>query len=338
MFEKLLNELKKINGMKISIPVGTDEEGFIDRKCPDEECKFQFKVYEDDWKNIFKDESVFCPMCGKESTSDNFYTTEQIQNAERQGSQFIESKIHEAMKEDASDFNRRQPKGGFISMSMSVKGHIHEKVILPIPSKDIFEQKIKCEKCESRYSVIGSAFFCPSCGYNSVEQTFTNTLNKIETSIKNIPTIRNAINEISKDQAEITCQTIIEKGLLDCVVAFQRFCDKMYLKHKEAQSKIPLNAFQKLDVGGDLWKEIFNESYNNWLSESQYKRLNILFQRRHLLQHTEGIVDQKYLDKSVDNKYNIGQRVIIKEKDVLEFVGYIKVLTDKIRKKIEAEQ
>ncbi|MGC1390888.1 MAG: hypothetical protein WA816_07605 [Bacteroidales bacterium] len=195
------------------------------------------------------------------------------------------------MNEDANDFNRNQPKGGFLSMSMSVKGHIPKKVILPIPSKNIFEQKIKCEKCQSRYSVIGSAFFCPSCGYNSVEQTFTNTLNKIVTSIKSLLTIRIALEEISKDQSEITCQTIIEKGLLDCVVAFQRFCDVMYLKHKYAKAKVPFNAFQKLDVGGNLWKEVFNESYENWLTESEYARLNILFQRRHLLQHTEGIID-----------------------------------------------
>jgi uncharacterized Zn finger protein (UPF0148 family) len=336
MFEKLLSELGKLDGMKISIPIKPDEEGFIDKECPDEECKFQFKVHEKDWTNIFKDESVFCPMCGKESTSDNFWTAEQIRNAEGQASQLLESKIHKAMKEDANTFNRSQPKGGFLSMSMRVKGNVYEKIILPIPSKDIFEQKIKCEKCESRYSVIGSAFFCPACGHNSVEKTFSAAINKIESTINNIPTIRTALNSISKDQAEITCQTIIEKGLLDCVVAFQRFCDMMYKKHIEAKPKILFNSFQKLDVGGDLWYELFNESYVNWLSKSQYERLNMLFQRRHLLQHTDGIIDQKYLDKSGDDKYNIGQRVIVKERDVLELVGYIKLLSDKIRIKIEA--
>lgn len=334
MFEKLLNELNKLNGMKVSIPIETDEEGFMDKECPDNECKFQFKVHEDDWKNIFQDEAVYCPMCGKESTSDNFWTTEQMQNAEKQIDQLVESKIHKAMKEDANAFNRSQPRGGFLTMSMSVKGFAYEKIILPIPSREIFEKKITCEKCNSRYSVIGSAFFCPSCGYNSVEKTFSNTLTKIETSITHIPTIRAALNKISKDQAEITCQTIVEKGLLDCVVAFQRFCDLMYGKHPNARSKISPNSFQNLDTGGALWLEVFKESYVDWLSETKYKRLNILFQRRHLLQHTEGIIDQKYIDKSGDTKYTIGQRVIINEPDVMELAGYIKALTDIIREKI----
>lgn len=335
MFEKLLRELKQLDGMKVSIPIETDENGFIDKECPDEECMFVFKVNEVDWKNNFKDESVFCPMCGNESTSDTFWTTEQINNAHKQAGEYLKGKIHKAIKDDSKNFNRRQPKGGFISMSMNVKGHTPQKLIIPIPSQDIFEQKISCEKCESRYSVVGSAFFCPCCGHNSVEQTFNNTINKIESSIKNIPTIREALDEISKDQSENTCQTLIEKCLLDSVVAFQRYCDLKYSKHKNSKSKIPFNAFQKLDIGGKLWLELFNESYKDWLTENQFERLNILFQRRHLLQHTEGIVDEKYLEKSSDNKYKSGQRIIVKEKDAIELVDYIKTLTTEIKKRIE---
>lgn len=335
MFEKLLRELKQMDGMKVSIPIETDENGFFDRECPDEECMFVFKVHEEDWKNNFKDESVFCPMCGNESTSDTFWTTEQVNNAKKQAGEYLQGKINKAMKDDARSFNNRQPKGGFISMSMSVEGHTPQKLIMPIPSQEIFEQKIRCEKCESRYSVIGSAFFCPCCGHNSVEQTFNCTINKIESSINNIPTIRKALNEISKDQSENTCQTLIEKCLLDSVVAFQRYCDVLYSKHKNSKSKIPFNAFQKLDVGGELWQEILNESYTDWLTETEYKRLNILFQRRHLLQHTEGIVDEKYITKSSDNKYKAGRRIVVKEKDAIELVSYIKILTNKIRNKVE---
>ena len=335
MFEKLLRQLKEIDETKVSIPIETDENGFFDKECPDEECMFLFKVHRDDWVNIFKDESVFCPMCGKNSTSDTFWTTEQISNAKKQATEFIESKIHKAIKDDSRIFNNKKSKNGFISISMNVKGHTPQKLIIPIPSEEIFEQKIKCEKCKSRYSVIGSAFFCPCCGHNSVEQTFQNTINKIEDSINNIPTIRKALNEISKDQSENTCQTLIEKCLLDSVVAFQRYCDIMYAKHKNAKSKIAFNAFQKLDVGGELWQELFDESYTNWLSDTEFKRLNILFQRRHLLQHTEGIVDEKYIAKSSDNKYKSGQRIVVKEKDAIELVNYIKTLTKQIRNKIE---
>lgn len=104
-----------------------------------------------------------------------------------------------------------------------------------------------------------------------------------------------------------------------------------YSKLPEAKSKIPFNAFQKIDIGEALWKEIINESYSDWLSPDEMRRLNILFQRRHLLQHTEGIVDSKYIEKSNDDSYQVNQRIITKEKDVLELVKYVKKLTEKIQ-------
>lgn len=334
MFEKLLRELERLENTKIAVPIETDENGYFDKECPDEECLFVFKVIAEDWENN-SGKSVFCPMCGGESSPENFYTTEQVNNASNQAMEYFESKIFKAMREDAHSFNNRQSKGGFITMSMSVKGRVSQKLIIPIPSQEIFEQKIQCEECNTRFAVIGSAFFCPCCGHNSVELTFNNTINKIESSINNIPEIRAALNEVSKDQSENTCQTLIEKCLLDSVVAFQRYCDIIYSQHKNAKTKVPFNAFQKLDVGGKLWSELFNESYINWLTDDEFKRLVILFQRRHLLQHTDGIVDEKYIEKSGDNKYKAGQKIIVKEKDAIELLCYIKTLTTYIRNKVK---
>jgi hypothetical protein len=109
----------------------------------------------------------------------------------------------------------------------------------------------------------------------------------------------------------------------------------MYSKHKYSKSRVPFNAFQNLDVGNKLWAEILDVDCTDWLNESEYSRLNILFQRRHLLQHTEGIVDEKYLLKSSDTKYKVGQRIVVKESDVLELLDYIKTLTNQIRNRIE---
>lgn len=332
MFDKLINELKRLENFKLSVPIKADKDGYIDRECPDDECHFQFKANEEDWKDIFKDESVYCPMCGKQSTSDTFNTTQQVKNAAKQGLEYIEGRIGKALSEGADDFNKEQ-QVGFISMNIKVTGTKPEKIIIPISARESFEQKIQCEKCNSRYAVIGSAFFCPCCGHNSTEKTFNNSIEKIESSIKSLETIRVALSKVSKDTAENTCRSLIEKGLLDCVVSFQRFCEVTYKKQQNSKPKIPFNAFQKIDVGEELWKELINETYSDWLTKNQFDRMNILFQRRHLLQHTEGIVDQMYLDKSADKKYELGQRINVSEKDVLELVEYIKRITTTIKQK-----
>lgn len=41
----------------------------------------------------------------------------------------------------------------------------------------------------------------------------------------------------------------------------------------------------------------------DWLNEEDFNNLNISFQKRHLLSHQEGMVDEKYLQKTKDEKY-----------------------------------
>jgi len=79
---------------------------------------------------------------------------------------------------------------------------------------------------------------------------------------------------------------------------------------------------------------LFNESYQDWLSKNEYQELNILFQKRHLLAHSEGIVDEKYIQKSGDSNYKIGQKIVVKEKDIKTIVTLINKIVNEIRIKI----
>lgn len=54
--------------------------------------------------------------------------------------------------------------------------------------------------------------------------------------------------------------------------------------------------------------------------------MNLYFQRRHLVEHNNGLVDQRYIDKSGDISYQVGQRIVIKEKDINELLHIIEIL------------
>jgi hypothetical protein len=218
-------------------------------------------------------------------------------------------------------------------MSVKVNGTKPYHYILPIPSKDEMQLKIHCKECKAKYAVIGSAFFCPNCGHNSADETFDNSLKKIKSKIKNLFVIRSAVESVSKDEAETTCRSLIETSLYECVVAFQRFCEITFSK-KSPTTKLKFNAFQNLEVGGQYWKDLVNESYSDWLSEKDFNKLNELFQIRHLLSHTEGIVDQNYIDKSGDKTYKVGQRIVVKEGDVLILIKLIKTIVETLRHKL----
>lgn len=333
MFERLIEELKENNGItRISVPVKADNEGYLDKECPDKKYLFQFKVFEDDWEKKINKNNVYCPLCRHEAKSDSWWTTEQLKHAEEQAFQHFRSRIDEALEQGARDFNSRQQSNSFIKMSMSLSGTQPFHYMIPTPAQQEMFLKIQCSRCSCKYAVIGSAFFCPYCGHNSADETFDNSIKKIEAKLKNLHVIRKAVEAISKDEAETTCRSLIETSLNESVVAFQRFCEITYV-NRNPSAKVKFNAFQNIDMGNDYWNDLYSENYTDWLSPNEYQKMIVLFQKRHLLSHTEGIVDQKYIDKSHDNDYYLGQRIVIKEKDVNEILHVITKIISVLRNK-----
>ncbi len=313
MFEDLIKEIEQLNQQSVSVPIESDEKGYTDKQCPSEACEFIFKVNEEDWINIFQDESVWCPLCRHEAKADQWFTIEQIEDAKAEALTVIKGKINNALHSGAKKFNSKQSKNSFISMSMKVPGGLKRTHIIPIKAAEEMQLEIKCEKCNSRFAVIGSAYFCPACGHNSVINTFFDSLRKIKAKQNNIEIVREALNESSgKDEAELVCRSMLETCISDGVVAFQKYCEGLY----EPLGKIPFNAFQRLEQGNELWMKAINIGYSNWLSKKENDSLKIIYQKRHILSHNEGIVDVKYIQKSGDNTYKEGQRIVVSNNDI----------------------
>ena len=294
-----------------------DKDGNIDRACHRSNCLLKFKVNLDDWKNLFKDEAVHCPFCGYKVTSDMWDTPEQLKQLEEQAIDSFTTELNKAIAKDVEDFNRAQSKNGFISMSMSFNGKT-SFFDLPAKALEEMEQKIQCDKCGARYAVVGAAFYCPCCGKNSAKQIFNNTIEKVKAKIENLPLIRSEISKNNKDDAVRICNSLLESSVSDLVVALQKLCEAVYPTMK-GSVKTNQNEFQRIDESNNLWKNVCGYGYSDWLSTKEYSLLKKYFQQRHVFQHNDGVVDQKYIDKSQDKTYLVGQRLIVNESDIRTF-------------------
>jgi tRNA(Ile2) C34 agmatinyltransferase TiaS len=129
----------------------------------------------EDWRDKVSDEQVFCPICRFDTTADSWNAPEQSEYIRAVMLNHVQGVINTAMKEDARRFNRSQ-KLGFISLSLSVKPG-RPQIEVPVSVADIMRQTFICEACGCRYASVGLAYFCPSCGHNSVLITFEKTVN-----------------------------------------------------------------------------------------------------------------------------------------------------------------
>ena len=333
MFKELQKELKKLERVKkITIPINRDEKGYIDRQCPDKNCEFIFKIYADDWDECEDDDTAWCPLCRHEAPIDHWYTLDQVEHGTAEARIIMQGQISNAMRTGAQNQNRRQRKNSFISVSMKVTGSRKRTQAIPARAAEAMQLEIQCDRCQSRFAVIGSAYFCPACGHNSVKRTFADSLRKIRAKVGNVDVVRQSlINLASKDEAEVVCRSLVETSISDGVVAFQKYCEGMY----EPYAKAPFNAFQRLSHASDLWKTAIGKGFDSWLSEKELVQLNMLYQKRHLLQHNEGIVDEKYLQNSQDDRYTIGQRIVVQESDIDTLIHFLKTLSNGIEEALD---
>lgn len=330
MFDDVLKELRELErGIEFQVPLEADQDGFLDKECPSESCQFQFKVNAEDWTSLFQDEAVYCPLCRHSAPADSWFTTEQVEHAKSEALEHVAGRIGEALRKGARGFNQRQPRGGFIQISMEVRGVRSRRAVIPAPPTEPLELRITCEECGSRFAVVGSAFFCPCCGHNSAERTFDDGLRKIRAKLEAVPLIKEHYSE-QRDEGELLVRSLIGTALSDCVVAIQRLAEQIYSRIA-GQPEPPQNVFQRVDDGSELWRTARGKGYDDWLAEDELEDLRLLFQRRHLLQHTEGIVDQKYLDRTGDTKYQLGQRIVVREADVLRLLGLVESLAAGMR-------
>jgi ribosomal protein L37E len=208
--------------MEIPIRILSDEKGYFDRECPNEDCLYTFKVYMEDWENKVSDEEVHCPMCGHIDTSDKWWTQEQLDGMEEIVSSYALNYIETELDRTFGQLARSTRNNKFLKITYK-PGRQTSFINNPIGQREEWETEIQCEKCGTRYSVIGSAFFCPCCGYNSAISAFNDSLDSIRKMIDSLPEMRSLLTtRYNKDSAETMCRGMLEGTIGDMVSAFQR--------------------------------------------------------------------------------------------------------------------
>jgi hypothetical protein len=325
VFGDVIKALKGIEGQQqISVTLPLDDEGYLDRSCPNDECQSSWKILHDDWRDKVPDERAVCPICGHEDEPSQFATDEQQRYARDQALAHVQGQLDKAFRRATP----RKQKMGFLEMTLTYKPR-PTRFIAPVAAWEAMEQQSECETCDTHYASVGAAFFCPACGHNSAVTTFEGALATIRgsmTLIERLPEIMD-----SKAAASDAARVMAENALVRIWSSFQRLAEAVYLGLGSDLEKPRRNAFQNLEESNRLWESAIGRSYPDMLSDAEQRDLVRLVQQRHVLAHQDGAVDQDYLDKSGDHRYKFGQRLVIKPAAVLRLADIVEKLATDLR-------
>jgi hypothetical protein len=292
-----MNHLRRL-GDRVSIAIKPDEDGFTGRECPNPGCEGYFKVeFGTGLKG--KDLPCHCPYCGHTAGHDEFWTKEQLEYARSVALRTVTDALRKDLKKLEFDYKPRGPLG--IGLSVKVKPgplppihHYREKRL---------ETEIVCSNCTLRYAVYGVFAFCPDCGLHNSLQILT----------KNLELAAKMLDVAAAAEPDLQAR-LIENALEDCVSSFDGFGRKIcYLHAGEATNptKAEKVSFQNLEGASRNLTELFNVDLAAGLRGDEWPTALRCFQKRHLLAHKMGVVDQAYIRKTGDTQAAVGRKVAV---------------------------
>lgn len=309
--------------VNIPITIKSDDNGYFDRECPNEDCLYQFKIKLEDWKNNVSDNEVHCPLCGYVASADKWWTQSQLESINEIASSYamnlLQSKLNKSFKEMEYHNNK------FFKVSYIPSKRV-SFINNPIGQSEEWQTEITCSKCNTRYSVIGTAYFCPCCGQNNIKSALLDSLESIEKMVDSLDDIEKLLNSsVGRDSAVDMSRMILGNTLEDIISLFQKYAETLF--SEISSKKVRVNDFQIVDKGSQLFKDACGKDYSTWLDDTELEKMKLMFQKRHIVDHNASIVDSDYLRKSGDTSYAAGQRLVLHKNDVYELIRIVKKLS-----------
>jgi len=225
------------------------------------------------------------------------------------------------------EFNHR-PSGGFgIGISMKMSGQ-------PTPIRRYREKKLEtevvCDRCTLRYTIYGVFGFCPDCAAHNSLQILNKNLELVEKLL--------AVAETQESQV---AQHLIENALEDCVSAFDGFgretCRVFASKAVKPENAAEIR-FQNIVGARDRVMEQFGIDFAATASPTDLAHVHRAFQKRHLLAHKMGVVDEGYVSATGDSPSLLGRKASIAAPEVRELVAKLQSLGGELFRLLEAKQ
>jgi hypothetical protein len=294
-------------GNQFTISIDQDEDGYVGRECPIDSCLGYFKVTPG--TGVKGPAPCHCPYCGHSGDNDTFFTQEQIEYAKS----IVLRQVTEAVFKDlkALEFDHK-PSGPFgIGLSMKVQRSG------PPPIRDYRERELEtevvCDYCTLRYAIYGVFGWCPDCGAHNSLQILTKNL---ELARKELALAHSADSELAAH--------LIGDALENAVSVFDGFGREICLQ------KASDIRFQNISAARRKVQEIFGFDFADGLSADEWKAACRLFQKRHVLAHKMGVVDEEYLRKANDPKAVLGRKVRLSHDEVAAAIGIVERLGERL--------
>jgi hypothetical protein len=300
--------------MQVSITLPRDEKGMMGRECP--ECELVFNIKPG---TGLKGEELpcHCAYCGHVAPHNQFFTKEQIEYAKSFALRQFTDQLHRQLKRLEFNHPARGPFGIGIGMKVTTR---------PYPIRYYGERELEtevvCDQCTLLYSIYGAFAFCPDCGSHN---SFTILTKNLELADKMLV--------LAAGQGRDLAEQLIGDALENVVSGFDGFGREL-CRVAAPKATNPAEAedvrFQNLTGARTRVRKLFSIDMTTLVAANEWEFACRCFQKRHLLAHKMGVVDEDYLQATNDRSAVVGRKIQIGPEDVKRLCAAMRKLGEKL--------
>jgi hypothetical protein len=291
--------------MTTTVRIVPDEEGYLGRECP--KCERYFKITPG--TGLEGTSHCICPYCGERSDGSDFLTRAQLDYAKSVALQEFSSTLLHELKQH--EFTSRP--SGPLGIGISVKVEGGEIPIEPYQERTL-ETEVVCDRCGLRYAVYGVFAYCPDCGVR----------NSIQVLAKSLAFAGKQLDLAATDSDHAERWTA--EALASAVSAFDAFGRETCLLHAGRATdatKAQNVSFQGIGKAAENVRKLFGIDLTAFVSADEWRAIVVAFQKRHLVAHRAGVIDEQYIAQSGDTSAEAGRKIRVDQAEVRNLLALL---------------
>lgn len=294
---------------RFEIELIPDDQGMIGRECPNVNCKGYFKIEPGTGPQV-EGMTCHCPYCSFEASHSNFIT----ENQKAYGYSIIKKDLYKGYTDQLHKMARnsdRKSRGGFLQLSIDVK-------VSPRPIQYYAELELEtdliCDHCGLHYAIYGMFGYCPDC----------TTHNSFQILSKNLELALKIIENAHQSKEEELGEFLLSNALNYSVASFDGFGrETCRIANPPADIR-----FQNIVGARKNVSQTFGFDIVANIAPDEWEHVVIYFNKRHLLAHNMGVIDEEYIRKTNDTSAIIGRKVVIDPDEIRVFIGNLEKIAN----------
>ncbi|MBB3237053.1 hypothetical protein [Phyllobacterium endophyticum] len=248
-----------------------------------------------------------CPYSGVIDDDDAFIHPEDIKAARATVEHAAVEDVRSAFREMFSDLGRKHKGITFKA------GPSRSKPKPRFRRKDLMRELV-CDHCGRDYGVYAISLFCPDCGAPNLALHFAREVELVSAQVDLAEALDNELEELA--------YRLLGNAHEDVLTAFEATLKVAYRhgvsqRHEDTAPVKPVgNDFQNVARGRKRYVFFGFDPFAS-LSASELKILELNIQKRHVIGHNLGVIDEKFADLAGNAK--IGETVALVGEDIRAF-------------------